>query len=343
MDWRSRAAGFWKQDWVLVFLTAAMTALVFVLSLAYRMPLEIPVYAGILLTALLAVTEVFRWIAYRQKSALLEAAAENARTCLSPLPEETRGLGALYKTVIEVLSRRCEQQEQKDRERLEHAQKYYTMWSHQIKTPIAGLHLLLQEEEVDRKMMERELFRTEQYVETVLQYQRLQALENDLLIRKYRVEEMVREALKRTGVLLVGQKVSVLLGNLEGTVVTDEKWFVFVLEQLIGNAAKYTRKGHVRIYLEEPGQTEGGQEEGRSESRFLVIEDTGIGIRQEDLPRIFEWGYTGLNGRSDKKATGIGLALCKETLDMLGHGIRVESQVGRGTRVYLDLSQKQLD
>lgn len=327
-----------RQDWILICLTAAMTALVFVVSLAYRMPLEIPIYAGALLFALLAVTEIARWVCYQRKSRLLEAAAQNAQTCLGPLPEESGGIERQYGNIIRILNERCERQEQRFREQLAHAQRYYTMWSHQIKTPIAGMHLLMQEEEVDRKRMERELFRTEQYVETVLQYQRLHALENDLVIQNVRIEKMVREALKRTGVLLVGQKVSIVLENLEGTVVTDEKWFVFVLEQLIGNAVKYTRRGHVRIYLKEAGE-----KEGRGGGRFLVIEDTGIGIRPEDLPRIFEWGYTGVNGRGDKKATGIGLALCRETLDMLGHGIRVESAVGSGTRVYVDLTQKKLD
>ena len=111
-------------------------------------------------------------------------------------------------------------------------------------------------------------------------------------------------------------------------VLTDEKWLVFVLEQILSNGLKYTGKGQISIYLED---------------EILVIEDTGIGIEKEDLPRIFEKGYTGRNGRTDKKATGIGLYLVKKIMDKLGHGIWIDSEVSKGTKVYLDLRQKKLE
>ena len=243
------------------------------------------------------------------------------------LPKPEGYLEELYRTLAEILNKHCVDLIQENRECIERSDKYYTQWSHQIKTPIAGMKLLLEEEEIDRAALRRELLRTEQYVETALQYQRLHGVTNDLLIKSYPVEEMVRQALKRTSTLFLHKKVSVNLWNLAGTVITDEKWFVFVLEQLISNAAKYTRNGQISVYMPEGIR------------KLLIIEDTGIGIRREDLPRIFEWGYTGENGRIDKKATGIGLALCKETLKMLGHGISVESEPGKGTKITLDLTQ----
>lgn len=103
-------------------------------------------------------------------------------------------------------------------------------------------------------------------------------------------------------------------------IVTDDKWFVFVLEQLISNALKYTKKGQISIYMKE---------------KSLVIEDTGIGIPAEDLPRIFEKGFTGYNGRENKKSTGIGLYLCKNIMDKLQWNITADSEVGRGTKIYL--------
>ena len=105
---------------------------------------------------------------------------------------------------------------------------------------------------------------------------------------------------------------------------TDEKWLCFVVEQLLSNSLKYTPKGTISI-REEPG-------------KVLVIEDTGIGIAQEDLPRIFEKGFTGKNGRSDKRATGLGLYLCRRVLEKLSHRMEIRSQPGKGTqvRLYLD-------
>ena len=103
-------------------------------------------------------------------------------------------------------------------------------------------------------------------------------------------------------------------------IVTDEKWFIFVLEQIISNALKYTKKGQISIYMKE---------------KALVIEDTGIGIPAEDLPRIFEKGFTGSNGRNGKKSTGMGLYLCRRLCEKLGIAIEAESVRGEGTKMIL--------
>ena len=116
---------------------------------------------------------------------------------------------------------------------------------------------------------------------------------------------------------------------------TDEKWLVFVLEQLISNALKYTSAGEILIY-----QADAPVENSiQAQKVLLVIRDSGIGIAAEDLPRIFEKGYTGLNGRTGEKSTGIGLYLCKRILDKLGTRIWVESKPGNGTKVYLELER----
>ena len=112
--------------------------------------------------------------------------------------------------------------------------------------------------------------------------------------------------------------------------ITDEKWMVYVLEQLLSNALKYTRKGTISIYM------------AKDKEDTLVIEDTGIGIQAEDLPRVCERGYTGYNGRTDKKSTGIGLVLCRPIMDKLNHGITNESEPGEGTKVYMELKRAEL-
>ena len=203
--------------------------------------------------------------------------------------------------------------------------EYYTLWAHQIKTPIAAMRLLLQSEDTEQnRELLAELFRVEQYVEMVLSYLRLGSTSNDFVIQKYPLESIVRQAVRKYAPLFIRKKIRLELGTLSSEVLTDEKWLCFVVEQLLSNSLKYTPKGTISI-REEPG-------------KVLVIEDTGIGIAQEDLPRIFEKGFTGKNGRSDKRATGLGLYLCRRVLEKLSHRMEIRSQPGKGTqvRLYLD-------
>ena len=202
-------------------------------------------------------------------------------------------------------------------------EEYYTLWVHQIKTPIAAMSLLLQEEDTpENGELSMELFRIEQYVEMVLQYLRLDSPDHDLAFRSVDVDDCVRQAVRKYARSFIRKKIALDFQETGIETVSDEKWMVFVLEQLLSNALKYTKKGTIRIY--------GG-------NGFLYIEDTGIGIAPEDLPRIFEKGYTGYNGRRDKKSTGIGLYLCQEILKRLAHGITITSTLGEGTKVTLDL------
>ena len=202
---------------------------------------------------------------------------------------------------------------------------YYTMWVHQIKTPISAMKLLIQTSESEISSdLSSELFKIEQYVEMVLSYIRLGSNENDFVIKEYDLDNIVRQAIRKYAPLFIRKKINVDFQPTTYKVLTDEKWLVFVIEQLLSNAIKYTNKGKISIYP--------------LEDKKLVIEDTGIGISQEDIPRIFDKGFTGYNGRTDKKATGLGLYLCKNILDKLSHKISIESEVGVKTKVILDLS-----
>lgn len=213
---------------------------------------------------------------------------------------------------------------------------YYAIWAHQIKTPISAIDVLLQAEnepdKIDLKELKRQLFNIDFYVDAVMNYLRLEDMSSDYVFEDCQVEKIVRKAVKKFAAQFIGKKISIELNNLDTNVKTDEKWLGFIIEQLISNAVKYTRNGgKISIYMKETFN---------SADRILVIEDNGIGITKEDIPRIFERGYTGYNGRMSKKSSGIGLYLCRKAADKLGISIAIESKLDKGTKVLLDMTQK---
>ena len=270
----------------------------------------------------------FRWKRKRRQLLILKRQAEQSLET-ADLPKAETPLEKIYQEIIQDQEKRCQREQKESREKLVRSREYYTRWSHQIKTPIAAMELLLQEELADVRALKRELLKTSQYVEMALSYQRMEGDGNDLVIQRYELRPVVMQAVKKVSPLLIHKHISFSAGDLSGEVLTDEKWLVFVLEQLLTNASKYTKEGgSVRI----------GKENG-----LLVLRDTGIGIRPEDLPRIFEWGYTGYNGRLDKRSTGVGLALVKQVMEMLGNKMEIRSVLGEGTEVFLDLRRTELE
>ncbi|PKM52313.1 MAG: hypothetical protein CVV02_02805 [Firmicutes bacterium HGW-Firmicutes-7] len=212
---------------------------------------------------------------------------------------------------------------------------YYSLWAHQIKTPISALRLMLSNEDnyafsaKKAYTLLEEVYKIEQYTDMVMHYNRIGDLSNDLLIQEYKLDDIVRTVLKKHSVYFINRRVGVELELEECLVLTDEKWLNIVIEQILSNSIKYTYEGKIKIKT------------FKGENRIsLIIEDTGIGIREEDLLRIFDKGFTGYNGRIDTKATGIGLYLTKKILNHLGHSLGVESTVGKGTSIKIDFLHK---
>lgn len=201
--------------------------------------------------------------------------------------------------------------------------EYYTLWVHQIKTPIAALTLLLSDMESGQAgVMKQELFKIEQYADLALRYIKLEDIAADLVIEHCDIGAVVRECVKKFGVLIVYKRLSVDIDPIDANMLSDRRWLSFVLEQAISNAVKYTPAGSIRVSFE---------------NNRLTITDTGIGIRSEDLHRIFSKGYTGQNGRLDSRASGIGLYLAKKAADALNIRMQVRSRVGEGTSFTLIL------
>ncbi|WP_148877914.1 sensor histidine kinase [Streptococcus sp. Marseille-P7375] len=216
-----------------------------------------------------------------------------------------------------------------EREKLNDLMDYYTLWAHQIKTPIAASSLLVGEIE-DKKVknqLEQELFKIESYVNIVLQYLRLESFHEDLVLKKENVEDLVKEIVKKYAIFFIQKGLSLNLHDLDRTIITDRKWFVVILEQVLSNSLKYTSQGGIEIYFQEDA---------------LYIKDSGLGIQDADLLRVFERGFSGYNGRLTQQSSGLGLYLSKKIADELGHQISIASQVGQGTTVMISFSEKKM-
>lgn len=216
-----------------------------------------------------------------------------------------------------------------EREKLNDLMDYYTLWAHQIKTPIAASSLLVGEIE-DKKVknqLEQELFKIESYVNIVLQYLRLESFHEDLVLKKENAEDLVKEIVKKYAIFFIQKGLSLSLHDLDRTIITDKKWFVVILEQVLSNSLKYTSQGGIEIYFQED---------------TLYIKDSGLGIQDADLLRVFERGFSGYNGRLTQQSSGLGLYLSEKIADELGHQISIASQVGQGTTVMINFSEKKM-
>lgn len=306
------------------FLFCAVFLIVFAL---YRLPAGAVLYPMLLCAVLGAGFFAADYTAAKRKHERLCELKRRSAELMEGFPENGGWLDADYQEVIEAL--RLELRTARDEMNLSYADMvdYYTLWAHQIKTPIAALRLYLEGEDSENaRRMREEVFRIEQYVGMVLAFLRLDSESTDYVFAECEIDDVIRGAVKKFAGQFIRRRLTLVYEPLRLSVVTDEKWLAFCLEQIISNALKYTRSGSVSISLEQES--------------VLAVRDTGIGIAPEDLPRIFEKGYTGYHGREDKKASGIGLYLCSRICEKLGHSITVESEPGVGTCVRIDLKQK---
>lgn len=300
------------------------------------------VYAAVLDAILLLITVLVGFFRYSSKVKALSNALNRPVEEQAQLPEATDDVEILYHWLLENQSIARSESESSAAIRQSQMRDYYSMWVHQIKTPISAMKLLLEVEREELGQLicddeqsqyllsdnmdsfEDELFRIEEYVSMALQYQRVSSTENDFVLEKVSVDGVIRDTIKKYAKIMIRRHIGINYSGTGQEVYTDGKWLAFMLEQILSNAIKYTPQGVVTI--------ETAEEKDRF---FITIKDTGIGIKAEDLPRVFEKGYTGYNGHADKKATGIGLYLCRQMADKLGHTIRMESEIGKGTKVWI--------
>lgn len=314
-----------------------------ILFYLYDIPFDAIIYGSELSFVWSAVCLLIDFYKYYKRHKLLHINREQFFESVEELPEYMDIIECDYQELVKELSQAKQDFISQNRIARKEMLDYYGMWVHQIKTPIAAMDILLQNTEqflyeedivnsrINKRLeiiqesipvsdMKMELFKIEQYVEMALNYLRVEDISSDLSFKKHAVDDMVRQVIRKYAKIFISKKTKMNFKPTGSYIVTDDKWFVFVLEQLISNALKYTKQGQISIYMED---------------KSLVIEDSGIGIPAEDLPRIFEKGFTGYNGRENKKSTGIGLYLCKNIMDKLQWNITADSEVGSGTKIYL--------
>lgn len=316
----------YRFEGLLILLSALVYFGVFFL---YDLETEAVLYAAVLCLLALVFVLTARFFSYVRRHEERLRILKNIELEFERLPESRnlleqdyqdmlRRLGQLYNA--ELTERKTERQE---------TLNYYTAWVHQIKTPIAVMRMQLQGKDTEEnRALLTELFRIEQYVEMVLCYMRLDDDSSDLRIERYDLDDIIRQAVHKYAGQFVQKRLRLVYEPVRMSVLTDEKWLLFLIEQLLSNAVKYTNSGAVIITVSEGG--------------VLRIADTGIGIAAEDIPRIFEKGFTGYNGRADKKSTGLGLYLCKKAADKISASVSVESVQGEGSAFYVDLSTVEL-
>ena len=211
------------------------------------------------------------------------------------------------------------------RDRENEYREYIETWVHEIKTPIASTRLIIENNQnaITRNIKD-EIKKIEEYIEQVLYYSRSNNVSKDYLIKEVSLPDLVRSVIKRNSRDFISKGIMIDIEAVEGTAYSDEKWLEFIVNQLIGNAIKYTRERDGKVIIHTI----------RNENNIvLTIEDNGIGIIDKDINRVFEKGFTGENGRKFGRSTGIGLYLCNKLAEQLGLGLTLTSKPGEGTKV----------
>lgn len=322
---------FWEQRMIGLFLVLAISIFALVFSM-YDIKLEAILYASMLCLTAGLLFEGVHLISYlrrhTEQQKRLQGLPISYTELLPPRTLAEQDLQAMVQKLGEQYTAVITDWQRQQKESLD----YYSAWIHQIKTPISSMKMILQQEDTEENhLLSAELFRIEQYTEMALQYLRLDSKTNDFVFQQYDLDSIIRQAIRKYAPQFILRKIRLIYEPVSMTILTDEKWMLFLLEQLLSNAIKYTPHGSVTISV--------------TPEKVLQVADTGIGIAPEDLPRIFEKGFTGYNGRADKKSTGLGLYLCQQAAKKISVSLSVTSEVGKGSvfSVHLDIPPLQVE
>ncbi|WP_175578080.1 sensor histidine kinase [Indiicoccus explosivorum] len=308
--------------------TSFLFVLVYVLG---RLPISLLLYSLELSAFLFLMYLAFQYVRYVRRYRTITQLQQADLPRLDDLPVTANPADRLYVDKIADLLTERRELEKRYMEKEADQLDYFTLWLHQIKTPIAAISLLRQrltDHEHESKQIAKELLRLEDYTGMALNYLKLEADGGDLDLAEVALDEVIKKAVRKYSILFIYNGIRLDYEPLGVKVLSDGRWLGVLIEQLLSNSLKYTDAGTVKIYME-PEET-------------LVIEDSGIGIRPEDLPKVFNKGYSGLNGRLNEKSSGLGLYLSRRICRRLGHDLSIESAVGKGTKVRIRLGREEV-
>lgn len=305
---------------------------IFVFGLVYvlgKLPFGLFLYSVELSAFLLCIYLIVRYVQYAGRYRTIETLQTADLSKGMELLETLDSTDWLYLQKINSLLQELKEKEQLHLVRQADQLDYFTLWLHQIKTPISAISLLTQSSTAkEAKQISQELLRLEDYTHMALNYVKLEETGSEMDLASIDLDEVIKSAIKKYSILFIYNGIKLHYGPLQLKVLSDGKWLQNLIEQLLSNSLKYTASGSISIYADP------------SQPQTLVIEDMGIGIRPEDLPKVFHKGYSGFNGRLHEKSTGLGLFLAQKIAQRLGHTLSIQSELGKGTRVSIRMARE---
>ena len=319
-----------KEKMVLIIGTILALVSVEILLLAYNISILIRVYCAFIIVFVMALAIL---IEYKKKKDYYNELIKNMedlkeKYLISEIIKTPNFIeGKILKDILQDTGKSMLENVNYYKNIQEDYKEYIELWIHEVKIPIAASKMIIENNKNEvTKSIDEELDKVENYTEQALFYARSNAVEKDYIINKTNLKEIVNGAILKNKTTLLNEKVSIELSNLkEEEVYTDSKWAVFIVNQIIQNAIKYSKKENKKIEI---------SSQEKNDKVILYIKDNGIGIKKGEITRVFERGFTGENGRIiGQKSTGIGLYLCKKLCEKLGLGIELNSEKDEGTEV----------
>ena len=319
-----------KEKMVLIIGTILALVSVEILLLAYNISILIRVYCAFIIVFVMALAIL---IEYKKKKDYYNELIKNMeelkeKYLISEIIKTPNFIeGKILKDILQDTGKSMLENVNYYKNIQEDYKEYIELWIHEVKIPIAASKMIIENNKNEvTKSIDEELDKVENYTEQALFYARSNAVEKDYIINKTNLKEIVNGAILKNKTTLLNEKVSIELSNLKDEeVYTDSKWAVFIINQIIQNAIKYSKKENKKVEI---------SSQEKNDRVILYIKDNGIGIKKGEITRVFERGFTGENGRIiGQKSTGIGLYLCKKLCEKLGLGIELNSEKDKGTEV----------
>lgn len=313
----------------LICFSGLSSTIFIIMFLLYKIPITAVIYPSILCFSVGLAFIIFDYIKqYHIHRTLLEIKKLDAKL-IENMPKTNNIIEHDYQIIIKTLKQKIYDLETIKNKQYCDMIDYYTLWAHQIKTPITSMKLALKApSNTSKNNFQTDLQRIEQYVDMVLAFMRLNSEYTDYMFKEYSLDKIIKTSVKKFSHDFISKKIKLDYVPLNKLIITDKKWFSLIIEQLLSNALKYTKNGSIKIFF--------------PRDNVLCIKDTGIGIKAEDIPRIFDKGYTGYNGHNTRHSSGIGLYICKRICNNLKIKINVKSKYNIGTAIYLTFDQQKI-